>query len=218
MRGRWSCLRTALLAGWAIVFVAAAPALAVTVITFSTGTAPLGGTFTVVGTNASGSGIPVDLLSISGAPLNNGAFDLSGTAPSADANGSAVLNFDTGIAGNFITITGDVAAPLSIASTTLMSGSFVSHTIVGSAPIFGLSASGPDTKSPALLTALGLSPSTPFNFLDFTVGFSPSGPVFSTTITNIQQVPEPGALLLLGSGLIGLVTWRWAHERARRRG
>ena len=183
------------------------PVQAVPIIDFGTGTAGTGGTITSLGGgNYSGAGIPVDVLSVTGAP-GAGVYDLSGAFVSGTAVGgnSAVLAFNTSTGS--ISITGGVPA-LVIGSTTLLSGSFSSFTVTG--PIgntLAISGLGPDAKDPYLLSALGLSPTLPFNFFGFTISadfnsVTGTGTATSTDIVNTAAVPEPATLLLLGSGLM----------------
>ena len=115
------------------------------------------------------------------------------------------LNFNTST--NTISVTGTISG-LSLTSQTLLTGSFNSFgaLFVGStASFYG---DGPDTKSAALLRALGVPTTTPFAFFGFSTAFNwngTSGTAISTDITN-SEVPEPGSMLLLGTGLLGLGT------------
>jgi len=187
----------------------AAPARAAAIIDFSTGYAlASGGTLTVdkYG-NVVGSGIAIDLLEVSGAPTNNGTYDVDG-AISLGGDTAAVLSFDT--ANNWITIVGSV--PGLVGNTTLLKGTVSSFDF--DTGLFGLlgafTASGPDSKSPDLLTALGLATTTQFQYFGFSIGFDKNPfdgnqtyKVISADIVN-TQVPEPATLALLGSGLFGL--------------
>ena len=171
---------------------------AATVIDFGTGLAGPGGTITNNGMHTSGSDILIGALSVSGAPANNGVYATD-----------AVLNFDTGISSNFITIVGSVPDLNIGAGTILLTGSFDLSTTsyqtktnaAGTTEIF--SGGGPDTKACALLCALQLDRNTPFEFFGFTIE-SVNGVVVSTDIVN-TAVPVPAAVWLFGSGLLGLV-------------
>ena len=171
-------------------------AYAATVIDFGTGLAGPGGSIFDDGVNTSGAGILIGALTITGAPANNGTYEAF-----------AELNFDTGIASNFITIVGTVPTLGINSAITLLSGTFDSHTFTpipgpgGSTEVF--SGSGPDTKSEVLLRLLQLDPGTPFDFFGFTIE-SVNGEVVSTDIIN-TAVPVPAAVWLFGSGLLGLV-------------
>jgi hypothetical protein len=190
-----------------LIVVGCSQAFAVAVIDFGTGTAGPGGTINIVGTNANGSGIPIDTLTILGAPINNGVFDVSGTFISASATGgnSGVLAFDT--ATNTISITGGVPV-LGVAPQVLLSGSFVSFTLTNTGVKGAIDATGVDNKAADLLRALGLPIDTPFELFGFSIGINTNGTgspytAVSTDMTN-TAVPEPTALLLFGTGLAGL--------------
>ena len=171
---------------------------AATVIDFGTGLAGPGGTITNNGTHTAGSDILIGALSVSGAPANNGVYVTD-----------AVLDFDTGIASNFITIVVSVPDLNIGAGTVLLTGSFdLSTTSYQAIPTAGgvteiFSGGGPDTKACALLCALQVPLGTPFEFFGFTIE-SVNGVVVSTDIVN-TAVPVPAAVWLFGSGLLGLV-------------
>ena len=91
---------------------------------------------------------------------------------------------------------------------TLLSGTISSFSMI-SAPggNFLLSLGGPDIKNPDLLTALGLAADTQFACFGFVAMVNPvnGGTGFDTNSVDLNNtVAEPGTLLLLGTGLIGL--------------
>ena len=190
-----------------LCFLVSASAYADTVIIdMGTGLAPSGGVIQLSGGNATGTDIPIDSLSVAGAPTGNGVYDLSGSALSSDSNGAASLDFNT--SANTVTITGGVPGlGITDNSTVLLTGSFTSFTVTPNG-IFG--ATRPDTKSALLLAALGLPANTQFEYFGFSLTGLQTGTdtytAISTDFKNTATVPDPGsgALLAIGGLLLGL--------------
>jgi hypothetical protein len=93
-------------------------------------------------------------------------------------------------------------------NTTLLTGTFANFEVERTAYGIKLDMGGADVKNPTLLAWLGLYIGTPFSMDGWTMAAATQNPnvytTFSTDISN-TAVPEPGSMMLLGTGLFGLV-------------
>src|ERR1051326_1559223 len=160
MRG----LVKALFVAVASVGMSAGSANASTVIDFGTGSGGLGGTVNI-GAHITGSGIFIDTVTITGAPVNNGVFDVEGAGVCADAvGGCGLLSFDKNL--NTITIVGSIPALGILAPVNLLSGDLSGgvNVLINNGVTGSITAQGRDTKARELLTAIGLDPATALAF------------------------------------------------------
>src|SRR6185503_15619354 len=126
-----------------------------------------GGTVTV-GANVTGSGIFIDTVTILGAPVNDGVYNVDGTGvcPAGVGGSCGLLSFDRNA--NTISIVGSIPSLGILAPITLMSGDLSGGFTSGSSPTAAfVTASGVDTKASQLLTAIGLPTNTQFAYMAF---------------------------------------------------
>jgi hypothetical protein len=187
-------------------FLVALPAFAdIVTIDFGTGSAGTGGTFTLNSPNATGTGIPIQTVTISGALTGDGTYNVAGSCTGSNGSGFGCLNFDT--LNNRVQITGDIPGLSIFTSELLLKGTFVSW----NASVNGLmDATGPDTKATNLLTALSLPTNQPFAYFGFSLTTSPisHNSIISTDFRN-TTVPDGGfTLMLLGGVFVSIEAFR----------
>jgi len=185
-----------------------APAQALPLIEFNIGKFS-GGVVTTPdnGTNIIADDVPLEFLRVFLKPGLPQKYDLVET----------VLDFNT--VTNSISVTGKVPSLGINGPTVLMLGIFTSFTVKyePGVRLDLLNATGPDTKDPGLLMALGIDPKTQFNYfgISFNSIYSIEADTYYAISTSVKNegkvsVPEPGILILLGismASIIGFKKW-----------
>lgn len=178
--------------------------------------------YTTVGGALTGIGVKPDNVTGLNTPLNNGATGVcvgctlnftTGALTSTTGSqwffgggGSIVLKGGIDFDGGGLGGPNDVAA-----GTTLLNGTFTIADVEALGPTFKVSiAVFSDVKDPTLLAFYGLPSNIPYdgNFnISFMATGSPPGTFASTQVLSGDVVnsptPEPGSMILLGSGLAG---------------
>jgi hypothetical protein len=185
----------------AVAILAAGSAQANAFVDFGTGAGSGGLLNLTSGTVYSGRGIAIPVMKVFNTPWNDNASGWMTTA---------YLNFDYDIAGgvNWVTINGTVPAAgiNSPAWATLLSGEFSRFTVEQTANGIKIDMGADDIMNPTLVSWLGLSTETPWALDGWTMAtlqYPGTWIAFSSDVSN-TAIPEPGSMLLLGTGLFGL--------------
>jgi hypothetical protein len=184
----------------AVAVLAAGSAQANSFVDFGTGPGTGGLLNLTSGTVYSGRGIAIPVMKAFDTPWNDNASGWMTTA---------YLNFDYDVAGgvNWVTINGTVpAAGINGPSTTLLSGDITHFAVQQTANGVTISLGGDDLLNPTLAAWLGLSTETPWALDGWTMAtlqYPGTWIAFSSDVSN-TAIPEPGSMLLLGTGLFGL--------------
>lgn len=206
-------------------FLLAGPAHAAPVIEFSTGSAGEGGTIIWDGTNLKGADIPIGAVTISGAPANNGTFLVT----------EGHLYFDTGSPNvtvqDYYTNLGYNLAIVGCVPELGLDHEYCG--LFGSLMLAKIQGWNPTLASQGLLDAFGESfigsltvpmglpdevGAAAWKFTGFSIATTPlnadgtPGTVSESYIHNLSVIPEPGTMLLLGTGLLAAFQAR-RHRR-----
>jgi hypothetical protein len=195
-------------------------ALAIPSIVFDTVPGGAGGTLTYDGAGGPAIGTDIVFVNFSGVdtPANPGVtLDCVGCTLAFTTG----ANLDEGpswlwAGGGSFTLTGSVPALGLGAGTVLLTGSFTATVntpgLAGTDPNALFIAIGTDTKDSTLASFYGLGPDFTFANTEIALGTFVSDPVTGAftavpnqaDLINVQAVPEPMTVFLLGLGLLGL--------------